>query len=83
MGDEVQTAEEAELEAEWRKYFRPKSVTWWVSILPLLAGILLAFAQAFAWAPVIALIATFAPGATPSVLVYAGLMGIGLRGAIK
>jgi lysylphosphatidylglycerol synthetase-like protein (DUF2156 family) len=88
MADELnpapaQTPEEAELEAEWKKYFRPKSVTWWVSVIPLIAGLLLAFAQAFAWLPIVALITTFAPGATPSVLVYAGLMGIGLRGAIK
>lgn len=91
MADELNPApapvdpapEDAELEAEWKKYFRPKSLTWWVSVIPLVAGIVLAFAQAFAVAPVVAVIATFAPGMTPAMLVAAGLMGIGLRGAIK
>lgn len=87
MADElppaVETPEDAALQAEWKKYFRPKSLTWWVSVIPLIAGLILAVAQAFALAPVVALIATFAPGMSPAMLVGAGLMGIGLRGAIK
>ena len=75
--------ETAAAEAEWKKYFRPKSVTWWASVTPLLAGLILAIAQAFAWAPVIAIINTFAPGMGPAMLVNLGLLGIGLRGAIK
>lgn len=69
--------------AEWKKYFRPKSVTWWASVFPLVMGIVLAVAQAFAWAPVIAIIAVFAPGMGPGTLVNLGLFGIGLRGAVK
>lgn len=69
--------------AEWRKYFRPKSVTWWASVTPFVLGLLLAFATAFGWTPVVTLIGIFAPGMGPGVLMNLGLIGIGLRGAIK
>lgn len=88
MADELKPLSEEEKEnqaaaAEWKKYVRPKSLTWWVSVFPIFLGLLLAVAQAFAWTPVIALIAGFAPGMGPGTLVNLGLFGIGLRGAIK
>jgi hypothetical protein len=73
----------AEAENEWKKYFKPKSVAWWASVTPLLVGFLLAVAQSFGWTPVVEFIGVFFPGMSPAVLVNLGLIGIGLRGAIK
>jgi 1,4-dihydroxy-2-naphthoate octaprenyltransferase len=83
MVDETAPAAEPVPASEWEKYFRPKSVTWWASVTPLILGLVLALAQTLGWAPVISLIDIFAPGASPAMLVNLGLFGIGLRGALK
>lgn len=65
-----------------RRYFKPRSLTWWASIVPVAAGLFLAFEpvhQITSWAQVIRSIAGETP---PAVLINAGLAGIGLRGAL-
>lgn len=66
------------------RYFKPKSLTWWASLAPLAAGLLLAISNATGTMPVVAELIRqlFGSGVEPAVLVNAGLAGIGLRGAI-
>jgi hypothetical protein len=65
------------------KYFKPASLTWWASVVPLLAGIVLALSAAVpALVPVVSVIDA-ATGKLPApVLINMGLIGIGLRGAV-
>lgn len=62
------------------KYLKPKSVTWWVSILQIAVGIVLAATADGQW------VHTFLTNATgglePYALISAGAFGVGLRGAI-
>ena len=66
-----------------RKYVKPMSLTWLASVLPFLAGLFIAFEPVHHladWAKAVSL--TF--GATsPYLLINAGLVGIGLRGAMR
>lgn len=66
-----------------RKYVKPTSLTWLASAVPLLAGLFLAFEPVHHladWSKAVSL--TF--GATsPYLLINAGLVGIGLRGAVR
>ncbi|PPB81748.1 hypothetical protein LV82_00963 [Albidovulum inexpectatum] len=64
------------------RYFKPWSLTWIASVMPLAAGLFLAFEPVHHlddWARAIS--AAFGD-ASPYVLINAGLAGIGLRGAI-
>ncbi len=66
-----------------RKYVKPTSLTWLASVLPLLAGLFIAFEPVhhlIDWAKAVSL--TFG-GASPYILINAGLVGIGLRGAVR
>ncbi len=66
-----------------RKYVKPLSLTWLASALPLLAGMFMAFEPVHHlsdWSRAVGL--TFG-GASPYLLINAGLVGIGLRGAIR
>lgn len=66
------------------KYVKPKSVTWWASAFPLFAGIALAFTSAIPGMEGIAgIIGGFFPGMSAVTLINMGLIGIGLRGAVK
>ncbi len=66
------------------KYFKPKSLTWWASLAPLLGGVIVALSEAFpALAPARAVIDALTGDMQPAVLVNAGLVGIGLRGAVQ
>ena len=66
------------------KYFKPKSVTWWASVAPLIAGVVLALSAAFpAMAPVAAIINAASGDLPAPVLINMGLIGIGLRGAVQ
>ena len=62
------------------KYFKPKSLTWWASFVPVIAGLIVAVSTGF---PVLAAFAGVINAITgnmmPSVLITAGLVGIGLR----
>lgn len=66
------------------KYFRPTSVTWWASATPLFAGLIVALASVIPELEKAATVINIASGGlTPPVLINIGLVGIGLRGAIK
>lgn len=64
------------------KYFKPKSVTWWSSFVPLLAGAFLAFEPVHEWQTAIEVVNSMFGNVKPAVLINAGLAGIGLRGAL-
>lgn len=66
-----------------RKYIKPASLTWLASALPLMAGLFVAFEPVHHladWSKAVSL--TFG-STSPYILINAGLVGIGLRGAIK
>ena len=66
------------------KYVKPKSVTWWASVFPLFAGVALAFTSAIPGMEAVAgIIGGFFPGMSAVTLINMGLIGIGLRGAVK
>lgn len=65
------------------KYFKPKSLTWWASLAPLLAGLFVAAEPVHGLAAWVELIDNATGGASPAVLINAGVAGIGLRGALK
>ena len=65
------------------KYFKPGSITWWASVAPLLAGLVLALSAAFPALAGAAAVISEASGDLPApVLINMGLVGIGLRGAV-
>ncbi len=64
------------------KYFKPHSLTWWASAAPLFMGLFMATEPLHGMASAAASIQN-ATGMTAPVLINAGLMGIGIRGAIK
>lgn len=66
------------------KYVKPKSLTWWASVFPLFAGIVLAFTSAVPELDGISgIIGGFFPDMSAVALINMGLIGIGLRGAVK
>lgn len=64
------------------KYFKPGSLTWWASVSPLLMGLFIASEPLHGMASAVLSIKN-ATGMTAPVLINAGLVGIGIRGAIK
>ena len=64
------------------KYFKPKSLTWWASALPIFAGVFLALAPVHGLDSWSMAIGDLTGGAAPAVLINAGLAGIGFRGAM-
>lgn len=65
-----------------RKYFKPKSVTWWASVVPLVLGLVLAFSPLYASSALVEIIYNLTGGTSPAMLINMGLAGIGIRGAI-
>jgi hypothetical protein len=65
------------------KYFKPKSLTWWSSFVPLIAGVLVASEALHGWSAVTSTIDAVTGGISPSLMINAGLIGIGVRGAMK
>lgn len=66
------------------KYVKPKSLTWWASVFPLFAGIALAVASAVpGFEGLVSLINGMFPELSAVALINMGLIGIGLRGAVK
>jgi len=64
------------------KYFKPDSLTWWASLVPLVCGIIVATEPIHGMTG-LAMSITNGSGMTAPALITAGLGGIGLRGAIK
>jgi hypothetical protein len=65
-----------------RKYVKPGSLTWWASAAPLAAGIILATEPLHGWFEIAQTLRNFSGEVPPAMLINAGLLGIGLRGAI-
>lgn len=64
------------------KYFKPKSLTWWSSVSPLLIGLIMATEPLHGQTQLVEALRNLTGGASATVLVNAGLAGIGLRGAL-
>lgn len=62
-------------------YIKPKSLTWWASVTPLLCGLFMAFTPVHGLAELTESLRT-ATGLTAPVLINMGLAGIGLRRAV-
>ena len=66
------------------KYIKPRSLTWWASVAPFLAGVALALSEALPSLASLATVINAASGDLPApVLINMGLIGIGLRGAVE
>jgi hypothetical protein len=66
-----------------KKYFKPKSLTWWGSVIPLIAGVISAASAAVpALAPAKVIIDAASGGLPTAVLINTGLVGIGIRAAM-
>lgn len=65
------------------KYLKLKSLSWWASFAPLLAGIITATEHVHGWEDLTLTIHNMTGGMSAAVLINAGLLGIGLRGAIN
>ena len=65
------------------KYFKPKSLTWWGAIVPLVAGLVVASEPIHGLAAVVQAIDNATGHVSPAILINAGLVGIGFRGAMS
>lgn len=65
------------------KYFKPRSLTWWASFLPIFAGATVAALPLHGWVNIVDTINALTGGMSPAVMINAGLVGIGMRGAIQ
>lgn len=66
------------------KYFKPRSLTWWAAVIPLLVGMLqIAVPDYQPVTPIMDLVKAFYNDANPTTLINIGLAGIGLRGALR
>ncbi|MCP3947350.1 hypothetical protein [Herbaspirillum sp.] len=63
------------------KYFKPRSLTWWTSLAPILVGVFMALEPVHGMTAAVAFLYN-ATGVTAPVLINAGLVGIGVRGAM-
>lgn len=64
------------------KYIKPESFTWWMSLIPVIAGIIVATADLHGQVALVAVVNSLTGGAEPAILINAGLAGIGLRAAL-
>lgn len=65
------------------KYIKPASLAWWASLVPLIAGLLMAAEPIHAMPQLTAALSNMFAGQTAAQLIQLGLLGIGIRGAIK
>ena len=63
------------------KYYLPASMTWWVSLVPVLGGAFIAFEPVHGLADWAEAISTMAGDIPPAVLITTGLASIGHRAA--
>ena len=66
-----------------RKYIKPKSLTWWASVVPLVAGTIVATGPLHGVEEIVQTIDNFTGNMQPALLINMGLAGIGLRGALS
>ena len=65
------------------KYFKPKSLTWWGAVVPLISGIVVASEPLHGLSAIVQTIDSATGNVAPAVLINAGLVAIGARGAMK
>lgn len=63
-----------------RKYFKPRSLTWWSGFVPLLAGGLVASVDIHGLQSIVSTINNVTGGIPASGMIVYGLTAIGLRG---
>ena len=64
------------------KYFKPKSLTWWSAVFPLVAGLVVASLPIHGLDALVRTIDSVTGGVAPAILINAGMVGIGVRGAM-
>lgn len=64
------------------KYIKPNSLTWWCSFAPVCAGLFIATLPIHGLNAWVASLDAITGGLEPAVLINAGLVGIGMRGAL-
>jgi hypothetical protein len=65
------------------KYFKPKSLTWWGAMVPLVSGLVVASEPLHGLSAVVQTIDGVTGHVAPALLINAGLVAIGARAAIK
>ena len=65
------------------KYFKPKSLTWWGAIAPLTAGLVVATEPLHGVGSIVQTIDSVTGHVSPAIMINAGLVGIGFRGAME
>jgi hypothetical protein len=65
------------------KYIKLHSLTWWASFVPLVLGVLVASTPLHGLAALTDTINNLTGFVSPAVLINAGLLGVGFRGAIE
>ncbi len=66
-----------------RRYVKPTSLTWLASALPVLAGLFIAFEPVHHLSDWTRAVSRAFGDASPYLLINAGLVGVGLRGAVR
>lgn len=64
------------------KYLKPRSLTWWSSLAPVVAGLIVASEPLHGGVALVQTIDGITGGISPAIMINAGLAGIGLRGAM-
>lgn len=65
------------------KYFKPFSLTWWASVVPLVAGLIVATEPMHGLETIVSTIDNLSGGLSGYAMMNIGVGGIGLRGAMK
>ena len=65
------------------KYFKPKSLTWWGAMVPLVSGLVVASEPLHGLSAIVKTIDGVTGHVAPALLINAGLVAIGARGAMK
>lgn len=66
-----------------RRYVKPTSLTWLASAVPIAAGLFIAFEPVHHLVDWTRAVSRTFGDASPYILINAGLVGIGLRGAVR
>lgn len=62
------------------KYFKPRSITWWSGVIPLIAGLFIATGDLHGLQSIVNAIHNMTGGIPASGMIVYGLTAIGLRG---
>ncbi len=65
------------------RYIKPRSLAWWASVAPLICGLILASEPLHRLSLLVEIVRNMTGDMPASALIDMGLIGIGLRGAIR